>query len=319
MATRTKNYVRPRTRYRVRNWHTYNQALKQRGSLNVWISNEVLAAWYAVPDGSPGCPRHYSEQAIETVLTIRKLFRLPYRQTEGFMRSFLERLNLTLGVPDYSTLCRRGRFLVSTIPKKDKENVDIVIDSTGVKVYGAGEWNTKRHGKKKAKRWKKIHVGIDADGEIRVGEVTDESTDDAAVASALLDQETARITSITADGAYDKRKVYTACHDHGVQHVIIPPRSDAKIWQHGNRNALPHPRDENLRAIRRGGRARWKEDSGYHRRSLVESTMFRLKTILGDRVLAREDSRQRTEMKIGFSILNRMLQLGMPDSYAVTS
>lgn len=307
-----------RTVYRIRNWPAYNESLKQRGSLNVWIGRKALSDWQAKPTGEPGTPRTYADAAIEVALTIRKLFRLPLRQTEGFLQSLFSRLSLVLPVPDYTTLSRRGRHLLVKIPKRKKEITDIVIDSSGIKVYGEGEWKVKKHGKGKRRKWKKIHLGIAEDGEIRVGEVTDETTGDSSVAKSLLAQETAKINSLTTDGAYDTRNVYEACREHAVARVIIPPRQGAVIWRHGNRAGPKHPRDENVRAIRKLGRRQWKVASGYHHRSLIENTIFRFKTIFGERALSREDSRLRTELKLGFKLLNRMFALGMPDSYAVT-
>lgn len=304
--------------YRIRNWPAYNESLKQRGSLQVWIGQKALAEWLAKPTGEPGTPRTYADAAIEVALTIRKLFRLPLRQTEGFLVSLFERLGQALSVPDYTTLSRRGRFLLVKLPKRKKAITDIVIDSSGIKVYGEGEWKVKKHGKGKRRKWKKIHVGIGEDGEIRLGEVTDETTGDSSVAKSLLAQESGKINLLTTDGAYDTTSVYEACREHDVAHVVIPPRQGAVIWRHGNRAGPKHPRDENLRAIRKLGRRQWKVASGYHHRSLIENTMFRFKTILGERALSREDSRLRTELKLGFKILNRMFRLGMPNSYAVT-
>jgi hypothetical protein len=304
--------------YRVRNWREYNESLKQRGSLNIWLAPEVENSWYATPDGQPGSPKTYSDEAIETALTVRKLFRLPLRQTEGLLASLFEQRGDDLRIPNYTTLSRRGRYLLVKLPKDDKEEVHVVVDSSGVKVYGDGEWQRKKHGKTKKRGWKKIHVAIDDDGEIRATDVTDEDTGDSAVTKSLLGQEKATIISFRADGAYDTSKVYNLLSEHGIPEIVIPPRKNAKIWRHGNQAGLKHPRDENLRSIRKLGRESWEEDSNYHRRSKVENTMFRYKTILGEKVLSREDSRQRTELKLGFSILNRMFQLGMPNSYAVT-
>lgn len=303
--------------YRIRNWKQYNESLKQRGSLNLWLSPDIAGSWYAEADGTPGSPQTYSDAAIAAALTVRKLFRLPLRQTEGLLESLFVQRGQALDVPDYSTLSRRGRFLLVELPKDDKEEIHVVIDSSGVKIYGDGEWQRKKHGKTKKRGWKKIHVAIDEDGEVRATDVTDEDTADASVTESLLGQEQGTIVSFHGDGAYDKRKVYTALQSRAVPHIAIPPRKNAKIWRHGNRQGPPHPRDENLRHIRKHGRDDWKETTGYHQRSIVENTIFRYKTILGDRVLSREDSRQRTELKLGFSILNRMFQLGMPDSYAV--
>ena len=304
--------------YRVRNWKTYNEALKQRGSLEFWVSDVVRAQWYATPMGTPGAPTIYSAVAIEAALTIRRLFHLPLRQTEGFVTSLFHQMNLKLSAPNYTTLSRRGRFLLVKLPKRKQKKTIVVIDSSGVKVYGEGEWKVRQHGVGKRRKWKKIHIGIDADGEIRMGKVTDATTSDASVTESLLSQEAATITAAFMDGAYDKRQVYDACKKRNIPRIAIPPRHDAKIWQHGNTKAPVHPRDANLRHIRQRGRAHWKAASGYHQRSLVENTMFRYKTILGDKVMSREDSCQRTELELGFSILNRMFQLGMPDSYAVT-
>lgn len=305
--------------YRLRNWSQYNESLKQRGSLEVWLSPQAQAGWYAKPTGEPGAPETYSDAAITCCLSIRKLFRLPLRQTQGFVRSVFRQTNVALKSPDYSTFSRRGRFLLIKLPKDSrKQTVRIIVDSTGVKIYGDGEWLRKKHGKNRQRGWKKIHVAIDDDGEVRATEVTDEDTGDSSMVKALLNQEPAVIAATFMDGAYDTHRVYAEADRRDVQHVVIPPRTDAIIWQHGNRAGPPHPRDENLRAIRKLGRRQWKVVSGYHQRSLVENTMFRFKTIFGDKVLSREDSRQRTELKLGLSLLNRMFQLGMPDSYAVT-
>lgn len=304
--------------YRIRNWAAYNAALVQRGSLEVWLSPESQGAWYAKATGEPGAPATYSDAAITCVLSIRKLFHLPLRQTEGFVRSAFTQSGTTLTAPDYSTLSRRGRYLLVKLPKKAKKKTIIVVDSTGAKVYGEGEWKVRQHGKSKRRKWKKIHIAIDEKGEVRAADVSDEGTTDADVVASLLGQEAATITAFHGDGGYDKRKVYEECHARQVRHVLIPPQHNAKIWQHGNRAAPPHPRDANLRAIRNGGRKRWKEESGYHLRSLIENTMFRFKTIFGDRVLSREDRRQVTELKLALAMLNRMFELGRPESYAVT-
>jgi len=304
--------------YRIRNWTAYNAALVQRGSLKVWLSPESQGAWYAQATGAPGAPAVYSDAAITCVLSIRKLFHLPLRQTEGFVRSAFKQSGTTLKAPDYTTLSRRGRYLLVKLPKKDKEKTIIVVDSSGVKVYGEGEWKVRQHGPSKRRKWKKIHVAIDENGEVRAADVSDEGTTDADATESLLNQEEAQITAFHGDGGYDKRKVYQALQQRAVRHVAIPPQHNAKIWQHGNTKAPPHPRDANLRAIRKHGRRRWQEISGYHRRSLIENTMFRFKTIFGDQVLAREDRRQATELKLALSLLNRMFELGRPESYAVT-
>jgi hypothetical protein len=305
--------------YRIRNWPEYNESLKQRGSLEIWLASEAQTAWYAEATGEPGKPAIYSDAAITCCLSLRKLFKLPLRQTQGFVRSVFKQTYTELTAPDYTTLSRRSRFLLVKLPKDaSKKKVRIIVDSTGAKVVGEGEWKVRKHGAERRRGWKKIHVAIDDDGEVRATEVTDEDTGDSSVAKTLLDQEEAVITAAFMDGAYDKRKVYDELEERNVAHVAIPPQKNAKIWRHGNRAGPKHARDENLRQIRKRGRPQWEEDSNYHQRSLVENTMFRYKTIFSEKVLSREDSRQQTELKLGFSMLNTMFQLGMPDSYVVT-
>lgn len=261
----------------------------------------------------------YADVAIETALTVRVVLHLPLRATEGFLRSVFRRSGIALPVPDATTLSRRGACLTVRLPKRRKkgEKTIVVVDSTGVKVYGEGEWKVRQHGKGKRRTWKKIHVAVDEDGEIRAVDVTGNDTHDAEVAPKLLAQEGGPITTLIGDGAYDREPVYGACAARGIARILVPPRKDAKIRVHGNTRGAPHPRDENLRAIRARGRARWKTASGYHVRSLIESTMFRWKTILGDRVRSRAWARQVTELTLGAVVLNRMFALGMPESVPV--
>ena len=232
------------------------------------------------------------------------------------MGSIFRAMGMTMAIPDYSTLSRRGETVVVNLPKEEKNNVMVIEDSTGLKVYGEGEWKVRQHGWSKHRTWRKFHVMITPDGEIRAIELTNNATTDAEVAPRLLDQEQPSIiTGFVGDGGYDRRVVYDACQNRNIKTVTVPPQKNAKIFIHGNRKTTPHPRDENLRQIRKTSRTHWKEQSGYHIRSLVENTMFRLKTIFGDRLNARLFPQQRTEAAIKASLLNRMWQLGMPESY----
>lgn len=329
MKTQTPRNPRRGTRgkkaqYRVRNWHDCDAALVQRGSLGVWLSEDVLAAWYAAPTHRQGAQRVYSDAAIEATLTLRSVFRLPLRATEGFLRSVLQRSGVTLRVPDASTLSRRGQRLHVLLAKKQRalsadEPLVLVVDSTGVKLYGEGEWKVRQHGKSKRRKWKKIHIAVDEKGEVHAVDVTDQDVHDANVAPKLLAQEAADVSAVIGDGAYDREPVYGTCAARGITRILVPPRKDAKIQRHGNTHGPPRPRDETLRCIRKHGRAWWKRTSGYHTRSLVENVIFRFKTIFGDRLRSREDARQVTEMKLAVNALNRMFQLGMPESYAVTA
>lgn len=303
--------------YKVRNWHDYNEALVKRGSLDVWISDEAMKGWYAEPTGEPGAQPIYSDLAISTVLTMQKVFDLPLRATEGFVGSVFRMTNTDLVVPDFSTLSRRGDGLTVILTKRRKEKTILIVDGSGAKVFGEGEWKVRQHGYSKRRTWKKIHIAIDEDGEIRAVEMTGNDTHDSEVVKDLFSQEESEIEAFAGDGAFDTNAVYDTCQDRNISRILIPPRHGAKIWQHGNRHTDPHPRDENLREIRKKGRKRWKIESGYHIRSGVENTFFRWKTIFGEYLRSRAEARQRSEVRIIASALNRMFSLGMPDSYAV--
>jgi hypothetical protein len=318
MAMKTK--TKTKTKYRVRNWAEYNQALKQRGSLELWITEDLSDKWQAKPSGRPGNQPVYSDFAIQIVIQFGKVFHQKLRQTEGLLEDIFKLMDLKLSVPDYSTISRRASQLKIILFKKTSKKGEkkvVVIDSTGLKVYGEGEWKVKMHGAAKRRTWRKIHLGIGPDGEIKAAKLTLNSVADCDVAADLLDQIGSNIDAVAGDGSYDKEEVYRACRAKEVKRILIPPQKNAKIKRHGNLKSTVHPRDENLRQIRKIGRNKWKEESGYHVRSLVEATMFRLKTILGGKLNARKLENQITESLISCNILNKMTALGMPDSYAV--
>jgi hypothetical protein len=307
-----------KTRYRVRNWREYNESLVKRCSLTLWISDEDVLAWKPSGPKKRGGQIRYTDGAIQCVLMFRSVFRLPLRGTEGFVRSVFDLMGVGLPVPDYTTICRRSKCLMVSMPQNAKGPLHAVLDSTGLKVFGEGEWKVRQHGYSKRRTWRKLHLSVDSDSqEIEAVVLSESSLDDAGAVNDLLDQITEPIGQLDADGAYDKRKVYDACAEHGVGRVVIPPRKDARIWQHGNRKAVPLVRDENLRQIRRMGRKKWKRESGYHRRSLAETAVFRFKTIFGSYLQARKLPQQETEAKVKCAALNRMTHLGMPLSYQV--
>jgi len=253
------------------------------------------------------------------MLTIKEVFHLTNRGVEGFVRSLFAMLNLPLPVPDHSTLSKRGKTLKVRLPKKSSGSLNLVLDSTGLKVYGEGEWKVRKHGYSKHRTWRKLHVGANPDnGEIQVAVLTENSISDDAVVKDMLAQIEQTLLSCAADGAYDKRRVYNVLNEHSPEvEILIPPRKNARIWQHGNSKEERLKRDENLRYIRKHGRQQWKEDSSYHIRSLAETTMFRLKTIFGDKLSARLLEIQTTQALIRCLALNKMTHLGMPQSYQV--
>ena len=323
---KTTKQAAKRTRkasYRVRNWAAYNNNLVQRGSLTLWISEEVLENWHPEPDGprQRGGQVQYSDQAIECMLTLRAVFKLPYRQTEGLGQSIMDLLDVAdaVTVPDYTTLCKRSGDLAVVLPTSgDQRAKHIVVDSTGLKIYGEGEWKVRQHGYSKRRTWRKLHLSVDeTTQEIQAVVLTEASVDDAEAGGQLLDDTPGPLEQVSGDGAYDKRKFYDACAEREVQGIAVPPQRNACIWQHGNSSKPPLPRDQNLRRIRRVGRKRWKQELVYHRRSLAETAVFRFKIIFGNSLRARTLPRQITEARIKCAALNCMTQLGMPDSYRV--
>lgn len=305
--------------YRIRNWSEYNAGLKRRGSLTFWLDETVLKQWIIEDlSGKPGASVFYSDLAITTMATLKAVYQLAGRQCQGFVESLFELMAIDLPVPDHSTLSRRSSHLSISMPVVPKSGArHVVVDSTGVKVYGEGEWKTRQHGVSKRRTWRKLHLGVDEEtGEILMAVVSTNDISDGEVLPDILDGIDAEIDQVSADGAYDQRKCYDAVRERKAK-VVIPPRKRAKIWQHGNSKAQRHDRDENLRRIRKVGRKAWKRENNYHRRSLAETTMFRFKAIFGGKLSSRHFDNQAVELFIKCAALNRMIQIAKPDSYEV--
>jgi Transposase DDE domain len=300
--------------YKITNWRKYNESLVQRGSITFWFSDEVIDEWEH-PNDTPkvGHPFVYSNTAIESLLMLRELFRLPYRQTEGLCRSLIELMRVDVAIPDYTSLAKRAAKLDVTLAVASRRGpIDIVVDSTGLKVFGEGEWKTRTHGKSKRRTWRKLHLSVNSETREIVAEVlTENSSHDADPVPEMLEQIEQPIDKFYGDGSYDKWKVYAALAAGGIA-PIIPPQHNAKIKQHGNCGDNPLPRDEAIRAIRRVGRKRWKEEVGYHCRSLAETAMYRLKCCLGGGLKNRLLKNQRAEARLRCKILNRFTHLGLP-------
>ena len=306
--------MKKKTAYRIRNWAEYNQALTQRGSLTVWISPEAIANWTTdVLTGGPGASPTYTDLAIEAMAAVQALYGLAGRQTQGFLQSLFDLMKLDLTAPDHSTLSRRRRHLAITLPVKGwSKSRHLVVDSTGVKVYGEGEWKVRQHGIGKRRTWRKLHFCVDeATLEIVSAVASTNDVSDAEALSDLLRDVPGEVEQVSADGAYDQRKCYDALNRHGAK-AAIPPRKGAKIWHRANSQSERHVRDENRRRIREAGRREWKRESRYHRRSLAETQVFRFKTIFGDRVQTRKVENQFKELLLKSSLLNRMTHLGCP-------
>ncbi len=303
----------PRQRHRVTNWSAYDAALRQRGSLTVWFTDEAIEAWQAEPRTTPGGQPHYSALAITTALTLRAVFRLALRQTEGLVGSILQLLGLDLPVPDHSTLSRRAETLEVPRPRSGCAPVHLLVDSTGLRLCGPGEWLAEKHGSRTRRSWKKLHLGVDADtGRIVASALTGHDGDDGSQVGPVLEQVDGPVASFTADGAYDRDDVYAeVAVRHPEAAVIVPPRSSAV--PSGAAETAPTQRDRHLEAIAERGRMGWQKASGYNWRALIEADIARWKRVIGGALRSQTDGRQATEVAIAVRVLNRMLDFGRPE------
>ena len=291
----------------------YDAALRQRGSLTVWFTDAAIAAWKAEPRTTRGGQSRYSALAIATALTLRAVFRLALRQAEGLIGSIIALLGLDLAVPDHTTLSRRAESLDVVRPRSGCGPVHLLVDSTGLRLCGSGEWLLEKHGTKTRRSWRKLHIAVDADtGQIAAAALTTSDVDDASQVGALLDQVSDPVASFTADGAYDQDGVYReVAARHPEASVVVPPRSSAVPSDVAQ--TAPTMRDCHLQIIAEQGRTAWQNVSGYNWRALVEADISRFKRVIGDGLRSRTDRRRATEIGIAVEALNRMLELGRPE------
>lgn len=304
-------------KYRLTNWPQYNKALINRGFITLWLDENTLAQWYYQGPHTRGGVFRYSDPCIAAALAIKAVFRLAFRQTQGLIQSLLAIMKMDIQVPSYSQLCRRqARLNAFCAPPKPVETppepIHLVVDSTGLKVYGEGEWKVKKHGAGKRRTWRKLHLVADeSTTEIHAVELTTNSISDAEMVKPLVAAIEWPIAKLIGDGAYDQVKVYNALETRHIQ-PVIPPRSTAVIWIDEAGNALVHARNEALTQIDLVGLAEWKRQIGYHRRSKAETAMFRWKATFGERLWARLLANQQSEAQIKATCLNRFARLGMP-------
>ena len=256
-----------------------------------------------------------------TALTLRAMFHLPLRQTEGFVASLIRLMDLDLETPDHTTLSRRnGEVEVPTFVGRHDGPINLAIDSTGLKIMGDGEWHAHEHKTSNQWRsWRKLHLGTDGDGFIVASELTDSSIDDASVAAKMIDELEAVIARFTADGAYDTRAIYEALAASSGDDVtiVVPPKRTAAV----DRQAIGPWRQRNaaIERISEVGRRQWRKEAGAHQHARAENGVFRYKRIIGDGVRARKFEAQKREAAIAVNVLNRMTELGMPKSEAVAA
>lgn len=312
--------------YRVRNWQEYNEALIQRGSITWWFNEACLEQWYVTQkNGKPGRPLKYSDMAIECGLTLKALFKLTFRSTQGFITSLMKLLKLELEVPDYTLLCKRQKTLSVELKKSMKQNepLHILVDTTGLKVYGEGEWKVRQHGWMKHRLWRKLHLAVNGESQkIEAFELTDLGIQDCEGVPLLLEKLEGSIETCKGDGAYDRFSCYEAAQQREFE-LITPPQRNAKLSKErrcNRKKASPDAvkkRDAAIEQVRKMGRQEWKVAVNYHRRSLAETAMFRVKTLLGNRLSTRKLEHQKVEVATWCNIINKMTALGMPKSVAV--
>lgn len=310
--------------YRTRNWKEYNRSLINRGSLTFWFEESAIQKWYSIErTGLPGRPDVYSEAAIRCGLVIKTVFRATLRALQGFIQSIFQLLGLSLICPHYSVFSRRAKELHIPLRKllKPGEKLNVIFDSTGVKVFGEGEWKVRKFGYCKRRTWRKVHVGMDADtGQIVVGAMSAGDVKDEEPMLYMMEAlEGIALGDILGDGAYDTVDCREAIYDRGGKQIIPPPKS-AKVQK---KTQIPGLRERDaaigrIKELGVEGRKQWKEEVGYHRRSRIEACISRYKRILGDRLSARLEKTQFTEICIKLDVLNRMAEMGMPKSYKVT-
>ena len=295
-------------RYRTTNWKSYNDALRRRGSLLIWLDKDMT--WLANRAGRPGRPPVFSDAAIQFCLMVKVLFGLPLRQTTGMVASILEMAGLDWAVPDFSTLSRRQKTLAVQISSRRAPGpLNLLVDSTGIKFLGDGEWLARKHGTHRRRQYRKVHLAMDtATGDIRAVEFTSSRDGDSPVLPDLLDQipPDEQIGTVIGDGAFDTRRCHTAILDRGGT-AVIPIRKNGRLWKEDCPAACA--RNDILRATRRFGRANWKQWSGYHARSRIEARMRCLKSF-GERIASRDPDRQTAEVHIRIALMNRFNALG---------
>ena len=295
-------YKYAKSRYRIGNWPEYEAGLRRRGDLTVWLSEDAINSWREPPSGKPGGQRTYADIAIEAALTIRMVFHLPLRQTEGFLRSLADLLHVDLPIPDHTTLSRRLTKLSDIQFRRLPTDgpIHLLIDSTGLRIHVGP---LRKPPKRRA--WRKLHLAVAADtGEIVASDLTGRRTADCTRVPVLIEQIDDRVASVSADGAYDTAVVYEAAQVKGeglAVRVLIPPGRDAQL--NPRPSAAQKERNRNIRSIRELGRRDWHTHSGYSKRSMVENTVFRYKTIIGRSMRSRTFDGQRVEAQMASKIL----------------
>ena len=315
---------------KIKNWPEYNKSLKNRGNLSIFISKSLIKDGNLViptKTGKPGRPVEYSNELIEFVLTIRELFHMPLRQATGFLEFLFKLMGVTSGSPDYTTVSKRmGATKVRYQRKinrsiKDNTGIVMLIDSSGFKVFGEGEWMVRKHGKTYSRTWRKTHIAIDLDTKDIIGFAnTTAHAHDNTQLRPLLNQVTEsgyNVTTVIGDGAYDSKQNYLLGRKLKINIIAPPPKNAVEHlntgWHHQWYDTPGwEERNKVIRHIEEFGLDGWKADVDYHRRSLVENAFYRWKAIFGDHLKSRKNETQYTEQCLRAKIINKFNELGLP-------
>lgn len=309
---RRAKFTKPK--YKVTNWPEYNDALRWRGDITIWFTEEAIADWHPAKSGARGRPLLYADHAIETAILIRQVFHLPLRQTEGFMNSMARLMNAAISIPDFSSISKRSIELPRHVLSKAAEAGSMVIvDSTGLKVYGKDEWHQEKHRVPARRTWRKLHLAVDENHQILACELTTPEVGDPTAVPDLLAQIDTPFDTFMGDGAYDGEPVSQAVLTKQPDaQVVVPPHKTAVYSVAGDTQ-----RDEHIRAIEEHGRMGWQKKTDYGLRSYIELAIQRYKGIIGNTMKARALPQQKTEAWVSASALNIMTNLGMPVSVKI--
>lgn len=310
--SRRHKFTKPK--YKVTNWPEYNDALRQRGDITIWFTEEAIAEWHPVKTGARGRPLEYSNHAIETAVLIRQVFHLALRKTEGFMNSIARIMGAAIAIPDFSSISKRSIELPRHVLSKALESGSLVIvDSTGLKVYGKDEWHQEKHGVPARRTWRKLHLAVDENHQILACELTTPEVGDPTAVPDLLDQIETPFEVFMGDGAYDGEPVSQAVVTKQPDAtVVVPPHKTAMCSVAGDTQ-----RDEHIRVIEEQGRMVWQKENDYGLRSRIELAIQRYKGIIGNCMKARALPQQKTESWVSTSALNVMTNQGMPVSVKI--
>ncbi|WP_299022348.1 IS5 family transposase [uncultured Photobacterium sp.] len=298
-----------KSKNKITNWKQYNKALEQRGSLTFWVDDSAIDSWRCTEHhGKRGRGFQYTDTAIETALMIKGIYSLPLRALQGFINSIFKLMNVPLRSPDYTCISKRAKTVEVKYRNQSKGPVrHIAIDSTGLKVFGEGEWKIRKHGNEKRRTWRKLHLAVDVDThEIISAEVSLVNVGDSEVLPTLLNPLRRNIREVSGDGAYDTKECHKVLQRKGII-PLIPPRKNAGYWEDG------HLRNDAVSALKANNLAQWKVDSGYHFRSLSETAMSRYKGLTNGTLTLRSYNGQVGEALANVKAINKVIRLGMPE------